>query len=1507
MLKIIIIVALVVNQAIGLDDSQKLNEAISISIDGSKDIEYNLKKDNTYIFEIKDENYLYSFISNTNEIFYTKNEKEEFESRANSTFFENGEKVYANPFSNISNNIDIKIHPVPLYKNLNSFQTINENQNFFIKSEEKSIAYFGSFDRNSKTYISEISEKKVLNSDYIRINDNFHIIEQDKLYHIKNDIYNISVFNKYFYPLNLINKTIKIIDDEINFLYLEKNDDSYTLDFSQNKINKILKLSTKTFNSKIRITKNDEDTFTEINNISPYYTLNEQFNGTLNLRIFDNDAFIEFLSNEGEPEILTDIKQENHITNKNMIIINIGMTQKSFELKFKSDKNFKYSLSLGLSNTKNYYYNSNFNSKIKSENNEETFQYLALFKNINLLENEFLSFAINFEKEENQNIVISYSQYSLIDELLDEDVPEEKCEKIIENIKNALNYYIYFDIAQNPPEFPDYPNYHHRKINLKDEIGKISTKNRKYYELYQEIESILGTTKDLHFSILSYETNNKVQFGQYMVKLPFKFIIKKYGENNDTRLFITKNDNIKDLDDDIKKFIDSHLDQPIKSINDLDPFDYIQNWSKFAGCKSKHCQFSYIFHIIPSFYLYRFPLNYSDIILNEYEFEDNSILRIPYNIIKPNLNENNIDFNRYFMKIMQDHKYSTNFPSIDEIKEKYLFFKGLKKKSKILKNENDKIQWDNSFIYDDYDYFKCRVDEKNHVNVFVQNSFYIPPVLVRGKIFDCVKLFHSNKYPIIIIESYNGGGYPYLSLLLIQLFQMRSVERTFSSYGTSNETNQYFNEFYFGLFKPDTCEIIDFFRDLENITDFYDNNLNISHTKTIPTISILSNDERQALNEFRKEYENSENLKRPTDIIIFTDGFSYSSTSTFIKGIQNIGGAITVGYFGNPKINGTHLFDASQADSGIYDFEGSEVYNNLDELGYIIGGITFEEVFDDSYQGKNPIPREYTIFPVDYRVDIFSEYSDDIYDEFISEGLRIFDLVNKDNNCNPKNEKLLLHHENCRDMELENTHGGYKCGKDGKWNMSECVPYYCDIGYSFDQYQKQCVPDCISEFSHVSYIHEKNYTNDLIVEKNTSYEFLVINYKSQYIFISSEDYIQFCPKICFVEGYDEVRINIDKKAENDFSVKIREINTDYSFYTYKAKLLFDEKLISANNKNMLILQLEQDHVLFLNNIFNIESNKIKYLIYNDEISYQEILDLNEKYFKEYTGNVFPITKNKIYIIYLNYNTNYLPNPVYFSINSIENETISYEYGGPDYLYLQKNRTFKILFGELFGVLKLSEHSLDSEIKIDDNIILNKKNKYYKFQGNNELKITVDKEDTLIEFLWDNSKNSDIDDLDFEKSQFNLTKKLNVIKIPKKKEYKNITFEFKGQNVECSIYQEYTIPKYYHEFNSYEEYRIKEDYFAFNVIEPYNDKTKLLEDEYYYVIISLYQGNLNLKINVDKTDEKKGLKAWHIALIVVGSLLVLLILIFLIICILKRKKNDLSSEKIEEKMEPLQPI
>ena len=57
----------------------------------------------------------------------------------------------------------IKISPYYIHKEFNSFETLNENQYFFIKSENKSIAYFDSFDRNSKVFISKSRQKQYWN------------------------------------------------------------------------------------------------------------------------------------------------------------------------------------------------------------------------------------------------------------------------------------------------------------------------------------------------------------------------------------------------------------------------------------------------------------------------------------------------------------------------------------------------------------------------------------------------------------------------------------------------------------------------------------------------------------------------------------------------------------------------------------------------------------------------------------------------------------------------------------------------------------------------------------------------------------------------------------------------------------------------------------------------------------------------------------------------------------------------------------------------------------------------------------------------------------------------------------------------------------------------------------------------------------------------------------------------------------------------------------------------
>ena len=397
----------------------------------------------------------------------------------------------------------------------------------------------------------------------------------------------------------------------------------------------------------------------------------------------------------------------------------------------------------------------------------------------------------------------------------------------------------------------------------------------------------------------------------------------------------------------------------------MDPIDYIQNWSQFITVKNKNSKFTHNLAYISGFYLFYNPLNYTEFIQNEFEFDDNKIIRISYLMGKPEMK--NKQFKKFFSVTLKKYKNIRYLPSLEEIKNQFLNKKKLKNK---VNNEEKKIDWD-IYYQENKNFIKCRVDNKKEVNVFVQNTFSLKYEIAAGKIFQCAELFHLNNYPIILIEDKNSGGDPSLSYLMIQLFQMREVERTYSALRYSENIVKYVNiENEYGkdyIYDPNTCKAINSFDYFNETIDYYNySGLNITHKRTNVFVELNSLNERKAFNEFRKKYENSPNLKRPTDIIVFTDGFAFSSGSTFIKGLQNIGGAILVGYSGNPKLEEIDLFDASQSDSGVFYFDNSEISQNLEKLGFIINCFTIIEVFDDSYKSPNPIPREYTMIPIDY-------------------------------------------------------------------------------------------------------------------------------------------------------------------------------------------------------------------------------------------------------------------------------------------------------------------------------------------------------------------------------------------------------------------------------------------------------------------------------------------------------------------------------------------------------------
>ena len=1494
-----------------LSENEDLEE---ITINGEIEQEFTIKGNISYIFTIMNEKYFYCFTSWLENIFFIKNENNTFEVRLNETFFENGEKIYVNHLKNL-NDTKIKISPFNIYNELNSIETIKENQYFFIKSKYKSIAYFDSFDKNSRIYLSKSRIKQILPEDQ-RISGKFKEIEPNSIYLIKNAIYDISVFKKYFYPIIYNESVINIKSDDKNFFYLGQSG-VYTLNFTENFKNMMIKLSTKTSKAKIKIIKEEKE-IKELNKNTPYFILDKNFIGETRLKIEENDAFIELLFNYGEFEIITDeIKTERKI-NKNIQIIKLPVTQKSIEIIIKSNKNIKYSVSLGLTNDENYFYSSSSNLKINTHHKEEILLYYSLFKDINILKDEFISIAINFEKDENQDISILYSQFSQIDEFMDEPMEAERCKEIINLLQKLFERYVYQDIAQNPPDV-GIPNYHHRKINLIEEIGKIPSENRKFYEFYQDIKKTISIVRDGHLDITPHETPKGIKFFDYGAVLPFKYVVKKHKD--EIRLFISIRENIiKNYDFYTQKFLKSHEEIPIKTINDKDPFDYVQNWTDLSNTKNPHTNF--VFNIEPSteFFFYLYPLNYSDLLDNEYEFDDNQMIKVSYQIAKPEKSK---------LKIKKS-KYSRFLTSLHKVKNKFHHFNRIDKSELKEINEEPKVNWDIFYEEDDF-YIKCRVDEEKEVNVFVQNSFDLKYENSAGQIFNCAELFHSNNYPIIIIENKNEGGDPKLAYLMIQLFQMREVER---SYGAiryiENLHNFDFNkDFDSTIHNPITCKVINSYEELGQTIDYYNySGLNITHKRSNVYVELEDFEERKAYNEFRKKYQDSPNLKKPTDIIIFTDGVSFSSTSTLIKGFQNIGGAIIVGYAGNPKIEGTDLFDGSQSDSSISDFKYTEIYKKLKKLGYIIGGLTFAETFDDSFKSPNPIPREYTMIPIDYRTDIYSFYSDDLYDEFIEEGKEIHKLFNQNKYCNYKNSKLLLHDDvKCKFFEnLEHAHGGLKCGENNKWS-DECSPYYCDIGYSFDQELKKCVKDCMVDWP-VYFIYADDFSNTYNIKNDEKLEFITLNPNGlYYVFESSENVIKDFPKISFIKGKNNVIINDYKNSSNDISLEINTVETEIDIMNFRADALLLDKILNFNVKKMIVFQSNNEHILFFNKILNdSDINKIKYLKYNDSIQYQDILDIKEELFTNYSGNSFNLEKEETYIILIDYNNN---EQIDITINPlVENILFDSNKMKMNYLYLQKGKTYTLKFSNDIEniMIKLSRETLNSEISINDNkALLNSINLYYLYETNNnlnqELKLKIDKNDAKIEFLYNLTNDNYIEDINFEKSNINLKNEINILKIPK--EFKNINLEINiKEGEQYSLYQGYSIPPFSHDFEVDEENRISSN-INITISEPYNPKIKLMNDEYYIVMIRLYDDSeVDISINgvkeknndkdQDQDQEKKvvpvnnkGLKWYEIILIVVGAIVFLIIVIIIIILI--RRKKRMSDKLIEDKVNDLTAV
>ena len=207
------------------------------------------------------------------------------------------------------------------------------------------------------------------------------------------------------------------------------------------------------------------------------------------------------------------------------------------------------------------------------------------------------------------------------------DISEEKCKLVVDSVTKLMNEgYIYTDIIKNPPN-PEYFG----KVDLISDLKKVQTSNRKYYDFFRDIRRIIGKMKDGHLNIVATKSPNGYELKNMTMCLPFSFVIK--GDTpQEAKIYIEKyNDCFNYYNRDVQKFVEDHLEIPLRSINNTDPFDFIQNIQmEFNSVHNLHAHFSRSINNAHKISINRNPLTKEQFSNIEFVFDDNKIIKLDY-------------------------------------------------------------------------------------------------------------------------------------------------------------------------------------------------------------------------------------------------------------------------------------------------------------------------------------------------------------------------------------------------------------------------------------------------------------------------------------------------------------------------------------------------------------------------------------------------------------------------------------------------------------------------------------------------------------------------------------------------------------------------------------------------------------------------------------------------------------------------------------------------------------
>jgi len=608
---------------------------------------------------------------------------------------------------------------------------------------------------------------------------------------------------------------------------------------------------------------------------------------------------------------------------------------------------------------------------------------------------------------------------------------------IVSNLEIIGDVYPYVDIARNPPQDMQRRNVIYYQAKLAEVKKDISNSGNVISKIFRPTMKFINSFHDGHFGLSVYDPSKGKEniFSSVYGILPFFWHVLP-DKNGDLKVYIGPSSIVDFPDEATLELIKNNFNAKV-AVTEVDGIDAFKFFSEFfedydimktLRGSLQRTQYS----TNNGFKLLSYPME-KLFTTHTVKYSDGTTFTFVVTIINTNGSRSRSD-------PVINPVPEVSFVSIKEERDAVE-----KLKHFVMKKPGSKASRSS------HKYIPCGL--KNDMNYIVINSFSPDDLdAFADELAECIDDFDQNDKPISVLLPMNGGGYIILEYLAFNWLFPNADFRELGAFRKtdSNEIIAVENGYALSLADVDndcqdyTQKTVDKFWEKTDVDDLGNG---VKHSRTKKGFMVY----KDVMSEYF-QFGLKKNIRKPTDVIVVTDGFCFSACSIFVDNVLRTGSGIVTG--AGPTYPGDERFVAAQCPSAVVttDEYFDEVKDN-DEHGFYFATPVFE-TYNISQSESEVIPTDYDVMRIDKHLGYYDmmnlnledvlDHTKAVYKEFQTK-------------CNSANQRLLMVSDKCESDDKHALDVGYACGSNGEWDDKKCLIATCEPGYYVDFESNKCV------------------------------------------------------------------------------------------------------------------------------------------------------------------------------------------------------------------------------------------------------------------------------------------------------------------------------------------------------------------------------------------------------------------------------------------------------------------